>query len=138
MQLLIDTHIVSEVMRMDPDQNVLRKWESNHAALAISATTWHELLFGIARMPSSERRRQKEAFLVELSCWLPILSYDQAAANWHAFERARLMTAGKTPAYLDGQIAAVAVVNQLTLVTASVADFKHFKGLELVNWIQRK
>lgn len=138
MQLLIDTNIVSEIMRIVPNENVMRKWENNRLELAIAATTWHELLYGIARMPPSERRQRKESFLVELSSWLPILPYDQAAADWHAFERSRLVAMGKTPAYLDGQIASVAAVNQLTLVTANPSDFKNFKGLVIEDWTKRR
>lgn len=137
MQFLLDTNVVSEVMRIAPHPFVLRTWEDNRSELVIAATTWHELLFGIAKLPVSERRQRKESFLVELSGWLPILPYDQAAADWHAFERSRLVAIGKTPAYLDGQIAAVAAVNQLTLVTANTSDFKHFKGLEVVDWTKR-
>jgi tRNA(fMet)-specific endonuclease VapC len=138
MQFLLDTNIVSEVMRINPNQNVLRRWEAHRSELVVAATTWHALLFGIARMPASERRQLKEAFLVELSSWLPILPYDEAAANWHAFERARLVASGKTPAYMNGQIAAVAAVNQFTLVTANVADFTHFSSLEIEDWTKRK
>jgi len=36
--------------------------------------------------------------------------------------------------YADGQIAAVAVVNGLTLVTANVRDFRHVEGLRVENW----
>lgn len=138
MQFLLDTNVISEVMRVAPNQKVLRNWEANRPNLVIAATIWHELLFGIARMPPSEQRRVKESFLVELSSWLPILPYDHAAADWHAFERARLAAIGKTPAYGDGQIAAVAVVNQLTLVTANTSDFTHFSGLEIEDWTKRK
>jgi tRNA(fMet)-specific endonuclease VapC len=138
MQFLLDTNVVSEVMRIAPNQKVLRNWEANRLELVVAATTWHELLFGIARMIPSERRQLKESFLVELSSWLPILPYDHAAADWHAFERARLAAIGKTPAFVDGQIAAVAAVNQLTLVTANVSDFAHFTGLEIENWIKRQ
>lgn len=137
MQFLLDTNVVSEVLRIAPNQKVLQKWESNRPELVIAATTWHELLYGIARLPPSQRRQLKESFLNELSSWLPILPYDQAAADWQAAERARLVAVGKTPAYVDGQIAAVAAVNQLTLVTANVDDFAHFAGLEIEDWTKR-
>lgn len=138
MRFLLDTNIVSEVMRITPDQNVLRNWEANRPELVVAAPTWHELLFGIARMPPSERRQLKESFLMELSSLLPILPYDQAAADWHAFERARLVAIGKTPAYVDGQIAAVGAVNQLTIVTTNTSDFAHFTGLAIEDWTKRK
>ena len=50
-------------------------------------------------------------------------------------ERVRLATLGKTPSFVDGQIAAVAVVNELALVTLNVADYGAFEDLELVDWL---
>lgn len=63
-----------------------------------------------------------------------ILPYDEAAADWHADERARLAAIGLTPPFADGQIAAVAAVNGLVLVTANVADFRHFQGVTVEDW----
>ncbi len=62
------------------------------------------------------------------------MPYDGRAAQWHAAERARLTRIGKTPPFADGQIAAVAVVNDLTLVTANAADFANFQDLRIQNW----
>ena len=52
-------------------------------------------------------------------------------------ERARLERLGKPTPFVDGQIAAVAHVNQLTLVTLNVKDFTRFKGIEVENWSKR-
>jgi tRNA(fMet)-specific endonuclease VapC len=67
---------------------------------------------------------------------LPLLAYDVAAAEWHGRERARLSKAGLTPSFADGQIAAVAAVNDLTLVTDNVRNFEHFDGLRVERWHQ--
>jgi tRNA(fMet)-specific endonuclease VapC len=53
---------------------------------------------------------------------------------WFVRERARLTSIGKTPAYADGQIAAIAQVNNLTLVTNNVSDYADFADLKLENW----
>jgi tRNA(fMet)-specific endonuclease VapC len=63
-----------------------------------------------------------------------LLPYDSRAARWHAEERARLQAKGLTPAFVDGQIAAVAATNNLTLVTRNVSDYKRFRGLKIVSW----
>ena len=65
---------------------------------------------------------------------VPVLEYDQRAADWHAIERARLSAAGRTPPFIDGQIAASACVRDLTLVTSNAGDFQGFKGLRLRSW----
>lgn len=63
-----------------------------------------------------------------------MVRYTTAAATWHAEQRVRLKTVGRTPPFLDGQIAAVAAVNNLILVTHNLADYKHFAGLQVVDW----
>ena len=64
----------------------------------------------------------------------PILPYDEAAATWHGYERARLESLGKPAPFTDGQIAAIAHANDLVLVTVNVKDFARFKGLKVANW----
>jgi predicted nucleic acid-binding protein len=64
----------------------------------------------------------------------PIFDYGRAAAEWHAVERARLAAAGETPPFDDGQIAAIASVNHLVLVTTNKTGFRGFKGLRVQNW----
>lgn len=97
---------------------------------------FHELLFGCYRLPvESKKRRIIEAYLHrEIKEKIPILSYDIAAAEWFAMERARLAAIGKTPAYADGQIAAIAQVNNLILVTNNVVDYEDFQNLKIENW----
>ena len=63
-----------------------------------------------------------------------ILPYDDRAAEWHAKERARLSSSGLTPSFVDGQIASIAKVNDLILVTRNTDDFKPFSKLKLENW----
>ena len=65
----------------------------------------------------------------------PILEYDWKAADWQARERARLATAGSTPSFVDGQIAAVAYTNGLILVTSNTRDVRCFKELKVQSWL---
>jgi tRNA(fMet)-specific endonuclease VapC len=65
---------------------------------------------------------------------MPILAYDAAAAEWHARERARLAAMGNPRPFVDGQIAAIARVGELVLVTANVADFALFTELTVEDW----
>jgi tRNA(fMet)-specific endonuclease VapC len=69
-----------------------------------------------------------------LASGLEILPYDQRAARWHAVERARLHRAGKPRPFVDGQIAAIAAVNDAVLVTRNMADFAPFQDLRIRNW----
>ena len=87
------------------------------------------------KLPASQKRQRLELYLQQqIEAVLPILPYDDQAAAWHAVERERLTQQGKTPPYLDSQIAAIAAVNRLTLVTRNVTDFEAFQDLLLENW----
>jgi tRNA(fMet)-specific endonuclease VapC len=88
-------------------------------------------------LPRSSKRKAIEAYLDSVvGATIPILPYDEAAAAWHAAERARLEKIGKTPAFVDGQVAATAKVNGLTLVTRNVKDYAAFEGLVVENWLR--
>ena len=65
---------------------------------------------------------------------MPILPYDSVCAVWHAAERERLERIGLTPPFSDGQIAAIAAVNHLILVTFNTEDFANFAGLRIEAW----
>jgi len=62
------------------------------------------------------------------------LPYCDAAAGWFAAERSRLTALGRMPSYPDGQIAVIARVHHLTLVTRNISDFADFEGLAIENW----
>ena len=135
-RFLLDTSTVSAAMWKTPDAGVLVKLEEHGGECAISAHVWHELRYGVARLPRGKRRDVLEAFLRDVvHPTLPILAYDERAAEWLAVERVRLEKAGKHMAVVDGQIAAVAATNGLPVVTANVADFASFKGLAVHNWM---
>jgi tRNA(fMet)-specific endonuclease VapC len=77
-----------------------------------------------------------EAFLRDVvHPTLPILAYDERAAEWLAEERIRLEKTGKQTSVADGQIAAVAATNGIPVVTGNVSDFVLFKGLAVQNWM---
>ena len=102
---------------------------------AIPSPVWHELRYGCARLPNSRRRNVIERYIEDVVLvGFPVLDYDRRAADWHALERARLAAAGLIPPLVDGQIAAIACVNGLTLVTSNRSDFRNFRGLKVCSW----
>jgi tRNA(fMet)-specific endonuclease VapC len=136
---LLDTSIVSSPVAKVQSPQVLAQLEERGHECAIAAPVWHELTFGCQRLPRGKRRDAIETYLqaVVLASF-PVLAYDEAAAHWHGLERARLESLGKPAPFVDGQIAAIAHVNELTLVTANVKDFARFKGVEVENWSKRR
>lgn len=134
-RFLLDTNILSEATKLRPNAQVIGRLAENSGQFAISAVTYHELMVGYLRLPASRKRQELEGYMRQsVAGVLTILPYDDKTARWHALERSRLMQSGKMPAYADGQIASIAAVNGLTLVTRNVKDFQHFQALTIENW----
>lgn len=135
-RFLLDTNILSEPLRPCPNSNVVKMLQHQEGLIATATVVLHELLVGCYRLPAEpNKRRIIEVYLNrEVKQKIPTLSYDVAAVEWFALERARLVSIGKTPAYCDGQIAAIAQVNNLTLVTNNVSDYADFQNLRIENW----
>lgn len=132
---LLDTNVVSEPLLARPNPHAIAWLEANVERSAIAAVSWHELRFGAARLPRGRKRERLESYLEGvIRATYAVLPYAESEAEWHAVERARLVAAGKTPAFADGQIAATAQVNGFALVTGNVRDFTHFRGLEVLPW----
>ena len=136
-EYLLDTDVVSEPTRPKPNKHVMRRWAHHRDRVATASVVWHELLYGCQLLPDSARRHKMEKYLDEaVRRTMPILAYTAEAAAWHAAERARLELRGQSPPHADSQIAAVAKVNGLTLVTNNVRDFENFDGLKIENWFR--
>jgi tRNA(fMet)-specific endonuclease VapC len=135
MQFLLDTNVLSEPVKSSPQTSVLNSIERHQHEIATAAPVWHELNYGCRRLPVSRKRELIETYLNNvIKSNMVILPYDERAAEWHAKERARLSSAGNMPSFVDGQIAAIAIVNGLILVSRNTDDFKKFSGLKLANW----
>jgi tRNA(fMet)-specific endonuclease VapC len=134
LRYLLDTNVVSQPMMKTPSPGVMRKLASIADECAIAAPVWHELQFGCKRMPAGKRRDALQDYLADVVSTFEILPYDDLAAKLHAIERVRLEQAGTTATFVDGQIAAIAQINELVLVTANVRDFAPFKALSVENW----
>jgi len=134
-EFLLDTNVVSEPLKPQPSAGIMRRLRRHDGEVAIPSLVWHELRFGCARLAPSRKRRAIERYLDDVvqGCF-PIFDYDGDAAAWHAKERARLESAGVAPPFVDGQIASIAGIHGLTLVTADKSHFSRFKGVRVVNW----
>jgi tRNA(fMet)-specific endonuclease VapC len=136
LRYLLDTSTVSAVIAPKPNRAVVQRLGLRDQECAIASVVWNELVYGCNRLPVGKRRAELEAFLREVvGRAFPILPYDETAATWHGVERARQEKVGRTAPYVDGQIAAVARVNDLILVTANTKDFVgKFTDLVVEDW----
>ena len=136
---LLDTSIVSSPVSKVPSAEVLKRLDAHGHESAIAAPVWHELIYGCRRLPVGKRRDALDTYLHDVVLTsFPVLAYDENAATWHGQERARLDGLGRPAPYTDGQIAAIASVNELVLVTVNVKDFARFKDLKVENWSKRR
>ncbi len=132
---LLDTNILAEPLRRIPDPCVMAQLKAHTVQLVTCAPVWHEMRYGCERLPRGSRQDAIRRYLDEvITPSLPVLPYDAAAATWHARERARLESISLTPPFVDGQIASIARVNDLILVTRNTTDYAHFEGLRTEDW----
>ena len=135
LRYLLDTNVLSEPSRPRPDAGVRSRLQAHRREVCTAAPILHEMCYGVARMPEGVRKQRLTRYLEQvLRESLAVLPYDREAALRHAAERARLTSQDRTPPCVDGQIAAIAIVNDLTLVTRNTGDFADFAGLRTENW----
>lgn len=124
---VLDTNVISEIMRESPDAAVVA-WLRACPVEAMFTTTicQSEILYGVRRLPESHRRYRltaaAEAMFTE-SFADRILPFDAAAASANADIRIARERAGSPVAQEDGMIAAIAKVAGATVLTRDVAGF---------------
>jgi hypothetical protein len=134
--ILLDTNVVSEPMRPQPDQKVLA-WLDAQAAesLYLSTVSFAELLLGIVSLPAGKRRRALAAALNQQVIALfgdRIVPFDLNAAEIYAEIVVRARRHGHPIAVADAQIAAIAVSHQFTLATRDEEPFQA-AGVPVIN-----
>jgi len=135
MKYLLDTNVLSEPLKLEPNRKLMAMLKMHQDDIATASPVWHELLFGCLRLPLSRKREMIATYLENVVLRnMDIFPYDDRAAEWHAEQRAILYSQGKAPSFVDGQIAAIARVNGMTLVTRNTHDFKSFDDLKVLNW----
>ncbi len=134
--ILIDTNIVSEIMRPEPAQSVL-SWINgqNSSTLHVSTITIAEIGYGLRVMPDGKRRRQLrdrfEKFIAE-GFEQRIVVFDEHAARIYPEIMGRRREIGRPLGLPDGQIASIAHANRFTLATHNTCDFEECR-VELIN-----
>lgn len=134
--IVLDTNIVSELMRSQPDESVLR-WIGTYRAtnLFITALTQAEILYGLELLPEGKRRtdlKQAAQSMFDLDFARRILPFDSDSAQQFAIIAATRRAIGRPISQIDAQIAAIALSQNATLATRNVSDFKQC-GIEIVN-----
>lgn len=134
MMFLFDTDTLSQVMKREPLPSLLaRMAETPSDEQFTSAITIGELVFGAHRSPRREYLLSRLEELLRPN--LRVLAFDYAAAEVYGRLRADLERAGTPLAEADLRTGAIAVTQDLTVVTGNTRHFSRIPGLRVENWI---
>ena len=131
---LFDTDSLSQPLKRNPSLVFLARLAMVPAeAQFTSAITVGEMVYGAYRSPRGEDLLRQ----FEERVWpnVHILAFDRAAGETYGKLRAELDSAGTPLAEPDLRIAAIALANNLTVVTGNIRHFGRVSGLRLENWM---
>ena len=128
---MLDTNIVSDLVRNPGGRAAERVRAMGDAALAVSIITAAELRFGAAKSGSPRLKSRVDAILETLD----VIAFDVPADVEYAAIRCELEAAGKPIGPNDLLIAAHARSLDATIVTANEAEFGRIRGLSFENWL---
>lgn len=137
-RILLDTNVLSEIMRPRPDAAVLAWFDAGvpGARFLVSAITHAEILLGIALLAVGKKRAALEAAaqqMFEQEFLHANLPFDEGAAIQYSALVAHRLKQGLPMSTEDAQIASIALHHKLPLATRNVSDFAGIPGLTLIN-----
>ena len=138
---LLDTNIVSEIIKNNPDFNVIKKIAEHNSDCAICTPVWQELLFGLYQMSDGAKKKYLEAFIEnDVHENFKIKQFTETAARIQARLRSELEKSGRPTQKDDSMIAAIALANHMVLVTRNTRHFEAIQEvseLQVENWFEQ-
>jgi len=136
--IILDTNVLSALMRTDPDRSVIA-WLDRQPADSIWTTsiTVFEARFGLALLPAGRRRKSLEgawARVLEDDLERRVLDFDTTAAEAAAALAAGRRRAGRPIDLRDTQIAGITLARRATLATRNLRHFKDLKVSVVDPW----
>jgi toxin FitB len=134
LKYLVDTNILSEMTKKQPDNSIV-KWfeETANTDMFISVISVGELVSGVAKLPDGTKK-------MKLSTWLKDLLYEDfydrivdIGINVMEVWGEKSAKFVRTLPILDTLIAATALAHDMIVVTRNVRDFKDIPGLKFYN-----
>jgi predicted nucleic acid-binding protein len=138
MSYLLDTCLLSELRKPDPDANVVTWINSiDEARLFIGAVTLGEIQKGIVKLEESKRKRAFQVWLeqdlMERFKGRVLVIDSNVALEWGSLQ-GRFARLGRPLPVIDSLIAATAICHNLTLVTRNTVDFDRLPVKLLNPW----
>lgn len=134
MNYLVDTNVLSELAKPQPDGEVLAWFAKHEPHLYISSISIGEIRKGLEMLPKGKRKTALQAWFKAVCERMEgrVLSFNASTAHVWGQLVAHLETKGLPIPTLDSQIAATAQRHNLAIVTRNVPDFQH-TGLKILN-----
>lgn len=138
MNYVVDTNVVSELMRPQPSENVIDWFCDHEGQVWLTSITVKELYFGMLRLPEGKRKeRLRQAITsIVMDCSSKTYSFDAFSAFLCAELHEQALSQGKAPAIEDLMIAAICKRNDCALATRNVKDFDYL-AIDVVNPFER-
>jgi hypothetical protein len=134
--ILLDTNVISEVMKSKPDPQVMAWLDSKDPdELGTCTIVLAEVLSGLDLMPDGSRQRQlreKAEYMFSALFANRIFDFDVSAARTFGTVLRIRTSIGRPVDEMDALIAAIALSNSATLATRNISDFEHC-GFPLIN-----
>ncbi len=135
--IILDTNIISELQKPAPNKNVIAWLDKQEPTnLYLTALTAAELMYGAFSAPTGRRAAELQdavAHIIEDQFRGRILPFDATAAHYYGMRMAGCKQSGLAVGQADGQIAAIAIANNLAdVATRDVSPFKAFR-LRVIN-----
>jgi len=130
MGIILDSSILVAFERRRFD---LERLLMDHSPPAIAAITAAELLIGVERANTPERRGRRETFVHNLFARMPVIPFELVQARLYATHFAELAGRGEIIGDRDLQIAVTALSRNEALVTLNVGEFRRVTGLQLID-----
>ncbi len=122
--IFLDTNVVSELVKSNPNPSVIAWLTKHDLSLALSTVVLAEITYGIEKIRPDERARRLEGFPAELQRRFAgrLYSFDQESALLYGVVMGHSRRQGRTLSIADGMIAAIALRNQGELATRNLQD----------------
>ena len=134
--IIIDTNVLSELMRPTPTQSVINWFDQTNASeLYTTAITYAEINFGLAILPAGKRRNTLQKIFESIFLDYfnnKVLAFDYKASKLYGPMAALYQQAGKAVGQADIQIACIAKQHNSSLSTRNSSDFE-LSNIKLIN-----
>ena len=139
MNYLLDTCVISELIKKNPDSNVLR-WisEVEENSLNLSVLTFGEIHKGIEKLPQGKKKEKLHKWVnsdLRERFKNRIIDLDLVVATKWGEIQGKAELAGKPMSLIDGLISATGIANDLIVVTRNVKDMEQSSVSLLNPWL---